>query len=791
MKDPDTHFVAQDDTFDVQQIIRRLKQYRWLFVGCVLLSVGAAYLYTRYSVPVYGVKASVLIEDEADVSETAELIYGTELLSRDKSLYNEIAVIKSYPFIYHTIQEVNPRVSIYEEGVLEDRELYTDSPFTVTLDTLRHNPANEGVPLQVHILSDQKFQIRVAQPTPGGMPDVQEELAFGEPFVLNGSRLRVDLQQLPAPATDRPYYFVVNNLKQVAREYKRRLEVRPYSQDASVVDISLKTSVPYKEIDFLNELVRQYRIVSLRDKNLSTTQSLNFIDEQLGRTYDTLQIIEHTLENFKSQNNFSEASNLVERNFDKIGELESEKATALVNKKYYQALSHYLQENRDLDQLTAPTAVGIQDVLLNSLIGQLVNLQIEKNTYLVEGPSKNPYLQDIEGKIGNIKKSLVESLENLLASNEVVLEQLNQRIGRLEREVSALPEAERRYINIRRLYDLNESVYTLLLQKKVEAGIARASATVDSKVIEPAYLESNVPIAPRRMRVMMMALVAGLLFPAGLIFLWEKLSTKVKAKGDITRYSDIVIIDSIGKNDEKCPLIVHEKPRHPVSESFRSLRSNLKFTAGRKEGCQVYLLTSTLSGEGKTFCSANLSVTLAQTDKKVLLLDADLRKEHSLHGFSLAQPQKGLSNYLVQDATLDEVICQTHVPNLEVIPSGTLPPNPSELLMTDALEVMMDVLRASYDYIVIDTAPVGLVSDALALMRFSSTNLHLVRQNFTGKDTVKQIDEIYSHKEVKNLNLLYNDVKASNENRYGYYQYGYQPPEKKLSSLVRQLRMFF
>lgn len=790
MKEVDKQLIVQDDNFDIQQLIHWLKQYYWLFFGCISLSLCLAYFYARYSIPVYNVKASVLIEEEEDMGETAELIYGNELLSGDKSLYNEIAILQSYPFIYRTVQEVNPRISIFREGVLEDYELYTNSPFTLSLDTLQHNSANEGIPMYVQVLNEDEFKLRVYWQQ-AGQPklDIDKQFRFGEAFRINGSSIQIELNHLSKDIKEGAYYFKLNNLNRVAREYKARLSVRPYSQDASVIDISLESSVPYKEIDFLNELVKQYHIISLEDKNLSTTQSLNFIEEQLAHTYDTLQVIERNLESFKSRNNFSETSNMVDRNFDKISELENEKAALLVNEKYYLSLLRYMKENRDLDRLMAPSAMGIQDVLLNNLINQLASLQIEKNAYLEEGSDKNPFVKEIEAKMKNIKSTLTENIQNLMASNELRLKQINERINRIEQKVSLLPEAERRYINIRRLYDLNESVYTLLLQKKVEAGIARASATVDSKIIEPAYLVSNVPIKPRKSRIMMMALAVGLILPIAFIFVQEKLNTKVKYKSDISRHIEVPILDSIGKNEEKWPLIVHEEPLHPVTESFRSLRSNLKFVDGQQSGCKIYLLTSTISGEGKTFCSANLAAALAQTGKKTLLLDADLRKKHSLPGFELTPDQKGLSHYLAQDATLDEVICQSHIPFLEVLPSGLMPPNPAELLMKEAMEVVMDVLKSSYDYIVIDTAPLGLVSDAKALIKFSNCNLFLIRQNYTVKETVKHIDEIYEQKIIKNMYVLFNDVKVGSN--YGYYNYGYYQDNKKRKNIMARLKMFF
>lgn len=773
--------LQHEEEFDVQNILKKVRQYRWLFMSSVAIGLLITFFYNRYTVPVYNVKASILIDEEENMSETAELIYGTDLLSSGKSLYNEIAVLKSFPFIYRTIKALDRRVTYLREGRVEDGELYTDLPFLARIDSLQHNPQNEDIPFYVTVVNEQEFLLEVQWDE---QLQIEKKLPFGQPFLINGTNLTLELERLPESASSK-FYFIINDFEKLARAYKNTLSIYPYSKEASVIDISLETSVPQKEIDFLNELTHQYTIVSLEDKNQSTSQSLSFIDKQLAQTFDTLQVIEKTLENFKSSNGFSQASGMLDRSFDKISALESEKAVLLVNDKYYRAIQQYLEDNKSLDELVAPSSLGVQDVLLNSLINQLATLQIEKNTFLIEGSAKNPYLKEVEGKINNTQATLQESLQNVIANNQLSLSQVNGRIAAVEKEISALPKTERKYITIKRLYDLNENIYNLLLQKKVEAGITQASATVDNKVIEPAYLVNTQPIKPRKSRNYIISVFIGMLLPAALIFIREKISTTVKGKADIDKYTDLPVVGSISQNEKDLPLAVHQSPKSPTAESFRVLRSNLKYAVRNQEANNTFLITSMVSGEGKTFCSINLAIALALSGKKTLLLDSDIRKDQPISGLELDKKCKGLSNYLVNDASLDEIIQKSLINNLEVIASGPVPPNPAELLMEESMEVMMDVLKASYEYIVIDTSPVGLVTDAQIMMGHSDASLFIVRQRFTQRDSLKLLTEMKEQNAISNASIVFNDVK----NDLGYYGYGYYTYPKKKVSVLQRLRM--
>lgn len=775
--------LQQEEEFDFHNMLKKVKQYRWLFLSSVTVCLFITFFYNRYAVPVYSVKASILIDEDNNMSETAELIYGTDILSSNKSLYNEIAVLKSFPFIHRTVKAINQRVVYFKEGRIEDGELYTNLPFEVSIDSLQHNAKNEDIPFFVTILDDREFLLEAQWDE---KLKIEKVLLFDEPFIINGTGISLHLNHLPENTTGR-FYFVINDFDKLARVYKNKLSIYPYSKDASVIDISIETSVPQKEIDFLNELTHQYTIVSLEDKNKSTSQSLTFIDEQLGKTFDTLQIIEKTLENFKARNSFSQASSMLERSFDKISELESQKATLLVNDKYYTSIQRYLEEDRELNELVAPSGFGSQDILLNNLINQLATLQIEKNTYLIEGSAKNPYIKEIEGRINNIKATLKENLQNMIASNQLSLSQINDRITVLEKEVNALPEAERKYINIKRLYDLNESIYNLLLQKKVEAGITQASATVDNKIIEPAYLVNTLPIRPRKSRNYVISIIIGMILPAVLVFIKNKFSTTVESKVDIEKYTDLPVIGTISQNEKHLPLVVHQSSKSPTAESFRVLRSNLKYTVRNQEVNKTFLITSMVSGEGKTFCSINLAIALALSGKKTLLLDSDMRKDQPVSALGLNNKCKGLSNYLVGDALLDEIIQKTPVNNLEVIASGPIPPNPAELLMEESMDVMMDVLKSSYEFIVIDTSPVGLVTDAQIMMGHSHANLFIVRQKFTQKESLKLLADMKEQNTITNASIVFNDVKSKS----GYYGYGYYVYPQKKTSILKSIKTMF
>ncbi len=350
-----------------------------------------------------------------------------------------------------------------------------------------------------------------------------------------------------------------------------------------------------------------------------------------------------------------------------------------------------------------------------------------------------------------------------------------------------LPKTERKYITIKRVYDLNENIYNLLLQKKVEAGITKASATVDNKVIEPAYLVNTQPVKPRKTRNFIIAVFIGMLLPSALIFVREKFSTTIKSKADIDKYVNLPIIGSVSQNKKEFPLAVHQSPKSPTAESFRVLRSNLKYAVRSQEVNKTFLITSMISGEGKTFCSINLAIALALSGKKTLLLDSDMRKDQPISSLNLSKESKGLSNYLVGDASLDEIIQKSPVDNLEVIPSGPVPPNPAELLMEESMEVMIDVLKASYDFIVIDTSPIGLVTDAQIMMGYSHANLFIVRQKFTQRDSLKLLADMKSQEVISNASIVFNDVK----NNLGYYGYGYYTYPRKKTSLLSSIKAMF
>jgi capsular exopolysaccharide synthesis family protein len=568
------------------------------------------------------------------------------------------------------------------------------------------------------------------------------------------------------------YVFVINNWQDLVMAAKDQLMILLPENESSVLDIYYKTSNPKKGIDFLNEFAKQYISYKYESKSRAASQTLDFLDNQLTSIRTALVSAESQMERFKTTNTYSEASGMTNRNLETLSQLEEEKAALVVNDRYYNSILGSLRENRNLDKLVAPSSMGIQDNVLNSLINQLVELQIEKSTFSADGQSKNPLFKELEIKISNIKSSLRENLNNLIRSNQMRLSQINGRSRTYQASLSQVPKSERQFIDIQRIYNLNETIYKLLLQKKVEAGIIKASATVENQIIEPAFQESYLPVYPKTSNSYALALLFGLAVPFAFVWLKGALNNKITSKEDVQSMTTMPILGTIYHNTTSSPYAITPTARTAISESFRVLRSTINSLSINKT-VKVLLVTSTSSGEGKTFNSINISASLAVARKRTVLINLDLRIFSQLH--KLMKQEVGISNYLNGEVAIEDIIFPTDNPFLDYIATGPLPNNPAELVMDEKFPVLINHLRSTYDYVVIDSPPLGIVSDPLIISKYTDFNIMVIRQNYTPKDKLAELDQMYMEGKIKNVGIILNDVPVNKDK----YQYGYFTEDKK------------
>jgi capsular exopolysaccharide synthesis family protein len=750
------------------------------------MAYGLAYAYIYSSEPVFNIKSTILIKDDASGSGST-LLNEINSFTPKKRLSNEMAMIKSYSVIEKTLKQLNFRVSYFHEGKVRVTEIYPTSPFQVVIDSLQHPLQN--VPIYIHALNDEEFVLKI------GKKEIQEKFAFGRKILKDNLSFTI-LKNGPFPSEKFSLYFIVSDPIALIYRYKNKLGINTTGKESTILDLTAQGPNIQKEADFLNKVAEVYTNVTLDEKNQIATNTIKFIEEQLVQISTSLKTAENEIESFQS-NNISTSGTSSDA-AEKLEKLDQERASLELNLKYYDYISTYINENKDFKEIVAPSAIGIGDPVLGALISQLIQLKSERNQLVITTSEKNPYLVNLDNKIRHTTESLLENLKNIIKGSNLMLKDLNQRISLTERLISKLPTKERTLLNLQRKFNLNDHIYNYLLEKRAEAGIAKASNLPDIKILEAATGYSAWMIAPQAKNIYILAVVAGLLLPFFYIFIKTITNNKVTSKAAISAYTNIPILGIIGHSVSKSNLVVSESPKSGIAEAFRSLRVNLGYLSSVKES-KLISITSSISGEGKTFCSINLATIISLTGNKTILIGADMRKPKIFADFGHAN-DKGLSTYLAGKHELNEVVKKTTVENLDFITAGPVPPNPAELMELPRLNTLIAELKLTYDFIIIDTPPVGLVSDAFSLMRQSDINVYIVRHKYTEIKLLEKINNIYNEGKIKNVGIVINDLVSGDakysygyEYGYGYYQgYGYYEEEamSKTSRLKNILRKF-
>jgi capsular exopolysaccharide synthesis family protein len=735
---------------------------------CFLVAFVIAFLKVRYAQRVYEVNASIIIRETQETAE-AEILYDNPLVNSYKNYFNELYIIRSYPLIQSVVEQQNFNVSFYKEGNILTTDAYHYVPVSARVISSEVNSGS----FHITIKDTTSYTLRPVAPDDAAT----ESHHFNDTVAVNGMTLV--LQAYPHGERNINSYLGEEFLMtcapslHVAGSYVGRLDVTWAELGSSVVNLKINGANPDKEVDFLSALIDQYQQYNLDKKNQSATRSIEFIRGQLSSIRDSLRFFEVQLERFKNKNVVTDLNSEALRLFQKLENLESQKTEMFVRAKYYAYLGEYLNTNEEgaLDKIVLPSSVGINDPVLTSLVTQLVDIQLQIRAFITPERSKNPGVISRRKEIAELVNNIIESTEILKSTDKIKSDQLNKEIRDIEKQLNYLPVAERQLVGIQRSYSLLENLYIFLMQKLSEAEISQASTTSDVVVVNPPKVGGK--IAPKETQVYSIALALGLILPLGGFLLAEVLNTRIQSKEDVEKITLIPFIGGVGHNSADSNLIVQEKPKSSVSEAFRALRSNLNYFTSTQDK-KIILVTSSISGEGKTFTSINLATVLAMSGKRTLIIGADMRKPKLYNDFGLHN-DTGLSSYLSGLAGLDAIIQLTNIPNLSLLSGGPVPPNPSELLLKDDTEKLLNILKQDFDYIILDTPPVALVTDAFVLSRFADHTLFVVRQNYTPKMILRIIQDYYQSGRIRNISIVLNDIYKSGPG-YGYgsgYGYGY------------------
>jgi capsular exopolysaccharide synthesis family protein len=757
-----------------QKFVKSLSDNKFLFIIFIGVFLIMAFLKNRYTTPIYLVGSTISIKEPDNLSNST----GNLLLQKEANVggmpadvTNEIAILTSYPFILKTVEALNFRISYFKEGNINTNEIYEKLPFTINIkDT---SLLYKIVGNRYRVIFVDKNNYAISDVSTKKDENALKKYRVGNFVNLNGCVIKVEKTKFFNTQKDinLNFEFLVNDLSTLAFAFKSNLNVFSEEDGGNILSMEFRTPIPRKGIDFLNELSKQYIKDKYELKSRAAGQALVFINEQINSVKGTLGSTESNIASFKASNTFSDAASQTDRNLDAISQLENERASLTLNERYYSTLLNDLNSNSGLDQLVAPSSIGIQDGLTENLMRQLADMQIEKNSYSANGNSKNPLVQDLDIKINSLKSTLKENLRSLASSNRTRLNQVNVRTSRYQSNVFNLPTAEKRYTDMKRISDFNDILYQFLMQKKVEAGILKASATVESKVLEPAF-DMGTVVAPNKVNNYGLAFIIGFLIPFSYIRLKSALNTRVTSKDDILDYTTLPIVGSIYRNAEASPFVFDLTSRTPVSESFRILRSNLMYFA-KDRSKRILLFSSVVSGEGKSFISTNIATSFALTKKKTILVNLDLRVPSKIYeGFG--HSDIGITTFLNGECPLKDIIQTTSIPNLHFISTGELPINPSELLLENRLEEFFNFLRSTYDTIIVDTPPLGIVVDALIIARYSDINVIVVRERYSLKEKMSELEEMYKEEKMKNMCIVINDIKLDKKETKNAYYYSHK-----------------
>ena len=776
---------VEEQSIDIKQLIYVCLSHWYLFVISVIIALAIGFVINRYKTNVYQTSGTVLIKSDQTFDPTSLM---TNLNTGKSNVENEIAIIRSYSVAERTIKKMNLEVSYYEKGRVALTELYKTAPFTVEFD--RSVPQAVGLTYEISNFGNgtmslhgtaeylSKYDFVLCQSTSNSPQkiDIVTDCTQGE-WIDNGyNRIRIVLNESYNPERDnsRKMSFRLNSYPNLVRQLSS-YTVSATSKQSSVVSIVMNGTNPMKIVEFTNMLMNEYVNRGLEKKNMVSENTIRFIDDELAGIQESLGSAESELKDFRTQNDLMNLDMQASQIYNNLQVLEREKADMTVNVKIYKRLQDYIKgQIDDPENLAAPSTMGINDPLLNQLVRDLVTLSQTKATQLLTQTEQHPQIVKLNEQIVTTKKTLLETINNLVINAEMGLDEINKRIAKAVSETKVLPEKQQQLINYQRNFNFNDETYKYLMQRRAEAQILKASNTPDNEILDVARIEKTQKISPRTSMNYLIALILGLLIPAVYLFLKDFFNVSITDRKDVEKITQFPIIGQVAMSNSKDPLVVINSPKSPIAESFRSIRTNIEFLTQGKSKSTI-LVTGDMQSIGKTFNSINVASIYALYGKKTVLLGFDMRKPKLFQEFSLNN-NIGLSSFLSNKEPFENIIQTTSaIPSLDIITSGPIPPNPAELIASEKCNELFALLKERYDYIIIDTPPLGLVTDAFLLMKHSDVNLFIVRQGVTNKNIFESIVKDLEKRDL-NVSIVINGIQTNKGYGYGYgkkYGYGY------------------
>lgn len=744
-----------------EEVEKYLFYWKW-FVFCVFISLLIAFLYLRYTPKEYQISTTILIEDEKKGGLVSELSVFEDLgiINGQTSLENEIELLKSRELMERVIKGIGANITYYTKRSLVVSEIFSkEVPIKINFFTKDSIFYIQDTTFIIQIKSANNFSLINSKGEKRG------DYNFGQNIKTKFGEITITPSNFKKITKEKEIIVKIKPINDVVEYYRNEIRILPVNKNASVVNISLKDRVKLKAETIVNNVVNQYNEDAVSFKSLIAKKTNSFIEERLEIINEELLVVEQGAETFKEENRLtnidSEATLVLESKSDlKKGIIDLTTQLKLV-----EYISDYLKRNtNDL----IPANLGLSDRGLDQSTQKYNELISERNRILQSSSELNPVIINLNKQISNVRASIVQGLVNLQSSLAISIDQVKQEDYRLSSKMAAAPGQERQYRDIKRQQEIIEALYLYLLQKREENAMTLAVILPNAKIIDKAY-GNNIPVAPKRKVIYLVALLLGLLVAFVIIYIKLLLNNKVHNSKEVQAIVNAPLLGEIPKTKGAQKVVINKQDRDGVAESFRMLRTNLDFMlSGSNKGAKNIFITSTISNEGKTFIAVNLASVLALLNKKVLLVGADIRKP-KLEEYLDKKMDKGLTQFLL-DKTLkvQDVIVHLDSYNIDVLHSGISAPNPSELLSNGRFEEIMDYGKDKYDFIIVDTPPVSLVTDTFLLGKSADLFIYIIRANYLDKRLLGIPAKLYEEKRLPNMTVLLNDSDIENGYGYGY-----------------------
>ncbi|OAZ03131.1 polysaccharide biosynthesis tyrosine autokinase [Flavobacterium succinicans] len=803
-------------TFDFKGFLIKIAGYWKWFLISLAIAFFIAYQVNIRKEKIYGLETLISVKEENNPLFTSNTSLTFNWGGVSDEVQSITTILQSRSHNELVVEKLQYYIDYLVQGEYNLIDAYGAVPFELILDKKKGQLA--GTLISITFVSESVYEIKIPfennavslihyadnskSNTAVAVGEFKKRYRVGEVVTLPFLNWKVQIKDNPGFYKGIEYFVRFNDFDGTVSNYKG-IGVKADDQGGAILTLSLQGTNKARLVDYLNATVKMLIKRQLDSKNQFATNTIAFIDSTLIAMESQLKETGNELKTFRKDKNIIDIEDGGVKFSDKMLQYDLEKDEITRKLAYYNSLKAYLKSSVDYSKLPAPSVAGIEDPNIVVNVSKLIALSTQRSEMAYAVKSEKIF-KDFDNQMMAVKNVLLENITNAKQALQYDLATINSKIGVSESAIKQLPDDQQELIKIKRKYDLNDNIYNTFLQKRSEADIVKAASLSDIHFIDPAKDVGGGLIGPKTSVNYVLALFLGILIPLVVVLIIFFINNSIQNTDELSSLTKIPLIGVVGVNKDKSDLAVFNKPKSALSESFRAIRSSLQFLYKKQkvDGAKTLMITSSVSGEGKTFCSINIATVFALSEKKTVIVGLDLRKPKLFEEFNLNN-DKGVVNYLIHQNSIEEISNTTEVPFLDVILSGPIPPNPSELIISEAMGELIAELKQRYDYIILDTPPVGLVSDALELDQYCDATLYIVRQNFSKKDMVTLLNNRVQRGELKNTSIVLNgfENKAKYGTGYGYgYGYGYgnntyasgyhevEPVKNRLSKLIDWLK---